>query len=66
MDKTLIQMISLLLILIPLREILILKYARFLTYRQNGQKIIHDRKTNTEYLETKNGGITRLWSMKLS
>ena len=64
MTKTLIQTISILMILIPLRESLVLKYARFYTYRQNGKKIIHDRKTDSEYIESKNGVITKLWNMK--
>ena len=60
MTKTLIQMISVLMILIPVKEILTLKYARFYTYHQQGKKIIHDRKTDCEYIESRNGVITKL------
>ena len=43
-----------------LTEFLKIKYGRFYKYKQQGNLIIKDRKTNDEYIESKNGTITKL------
>lgn len=41
-------------------ELFKIKHGRFLKYTQQDNTIIKDRRTNEEYIESKNGTITKL------